>query len=67
MAEVAAQKGLAIKKKICGALFTIGLFVIFGIIGGVDCGRPLTNLFWCLPIMFAMWVFALFGRIFEEV
>jgi hypothetical protein len=55
------------KRKICGALFVIGLFLIWGIIGGVDNGEPLSNVLWMLPIALVMWVSAKVGRLFKEV
>lgn len=53
------------KKKICGALFVIGLILVIGIVGGTECGEPLSNLLWCIPIMFVMWVLARVGRLFD--
>ena len=50
------------KKKICGAVFGISLFLIIGLVGGVECGEPLSNLFWCLPLGLAMWVSAVIGE-----
>ena len=42
------------KKKICGFIFGISLLLIIGIVGGVDCGEPLTNVLWCIPLLAAM-------------
>ena len=38
------------KKIICGWVMAICLFLIIGIIGGVDCGEPITNMYWCVPL-----------------
>ena len=54
------------KRKFFGLLFVIGLFLIWGIIGGVDNGEPLSNMLWMLPIALVMWVSARVGRLFEE-
>lgn len=53
------------KKVICGTLFAIGVISIYGIIGGTECGEPLSNMMWCIPIMFVMWVLARVGRLFD--
>ena len=50
------------KKKICAAVFGISLFLIIGLVGGVECGEPLSNLFWCLPLGVAMLVSAVIGE-----
>jgi hypothetical protein len=57
------EKGVKImKKKICAAVFGISLFLIIGLVGGVECGEPLSNLLWCLPLGVAMCVSAVVGR-----
>lgn len=43
------------KKRICGLIILIGFILVVGIVGGVDNGEPLSNAWWCFPIMFAMW------------
>lgn len=54
------------KKTICGFI-CLGLFLLMvGIIGGVECGQPLSNAFWCFPISALMWVWAKIGRLFED-
>ncbi len=53
------------KKIICGVLFGVGVLSIFGIIGGTECGAPLSNVFWCFPIMLVMWVLVRIGRLFK--
>lgn len=59
--------GVNMIKKICGVLFVVGVFLILGIIGGVDNGEPLSNMWWCVPVMFVMWVLAKVGKLFDEV
>lgn len=53
------------KKIICGVLFLIGVLSICGIVGGTECGEPLSNMPWCLPIMFVMWVVARIGKLLD--
>ena len=53
------------KKKICGFLFIVGMVLILGLVGGIEHGEPLSNGFWCFPIMFVMWVISRVGRLFE--
>lgn len=50
------------KKKICGAIIAISLFLIIGLVGGVDCGEHISNLLWCIPCACAMWVAAIIGE-----
>lgn len=50
------------KKKICGAVFGINLFLIIGLVGGVECGEPITNMLWCIPCACAMLVAAVIGE-----
>ena len=51
------------KQKICMVLFILCVVLIVGIFGGVENGKPLTNLLWCVPIGFLGWVFAVVGDI----
>jgi hypothetical protein len=53
------------KKKICGVVFVISFFLLVGIVGGVDCGEPVTNMFWCIPCLGAMWLSAIHGNDIE--
>lgn len=39
------------KQKICIAAFIVSLLLTIGIIGGIDCGAPLTNALWCIPLV----------------
>ena len=47
------------KKTICAWVIAICIFLIIGIVGGIDHGQPLTNIIWCLPLAVAMWVSAI--------
>ena len=53
------------KRRICKVLCVLGLILIVGIIGGTECGEPLSNVLWCFPIMFVIWVLARVGGLFE--
>ena len=53
------------KKKICGFVFVISFFLLIGIVGGVDCGEPVSNMFWCIPCLGAMWGSAIIGNDYE--
>lgn len=44
------------KKIISELVFAISLLLIFGIVGGVEHGQPLTNMLWCIPLLFLMGV-----------
>ena len=50
------------KKTICGWVIAISIFLMVGIIGGIDHGQPLTNIIWCLPLAVVMWVSAIIGE-----
>lgn len=52
------------KKKICKIIFASGAFLIWGIAGGIDCGEPLSNAWWCIPIIIAMLVSVIVGKLF---
>lgn len=54
------------KRRICKVLFVLGWILIIGIVGGVDCGEPLTNALWCFPIMAAICVVGKIGGLFDE-
>ena len=54
------------KRKICGALLGILVFLFFGIIGGVEfSGQPFLNVLWCLPIMLGMVLLIKVGGLYE--
>ena len=38
------------KNKIFGFLFGISLFLIIGIVGGIDNGQSLSNMLWGIPL-----------------
>ena len=50
------------KRMICGVIFGIGFFLMVGLVGGVDCGEPLSNMLWCIPCAVAMIVSAIVGE-----
>jgi hypothetical protein len=50
------------KRKICAAVMAISLFLIIGLIGGVDNGQPITNMLWAIPLFVAMVVSAVVGE-----
>jgi len=50
------------KKRICATIIAISLFLIIGLVGGVECGEPVGNLLWCIPLACAMWVSAIVGE-----
>ena len=53
------------KAIICRVIFLIGICLIFGIIGGIDNGEPLSNIWWSIPIVLVMWVSAKVGKILD--
>ena len=53
------------KKTLCTTVVMIGLFLIVGIIGGVDTGKPLSNVVWCFPILSAMIAAVLIGKLWD--
>jgi hypothetical protein len=54
------------KEIICRALFILGICAILGIISGMlDCGYPVSNAWWILPIVFVMWVSAKVGKLLD--
>ena len=55
------------KKKICGVILALSLFLVIGIVGGVDQGEPLSNAIWCFPVLVVAWASAKIGGFFEEV
>lgn len=38
-------------KKICSALVIVCTVMSFGIIGGIECGAPITNAYWLIPTL----------------
>ena len=39
------------KEIICSIIISVCLFLVIGIIGGVENGAPLSNLLWCFPLL----------------
>lgn len=50
------------KQKICAFVFGTSLLLIIGIVGGIDCGEPLTNMLWTIPLGLAMVISGIVGR-----
>lgn len=38
------------KKTLFAVLFCISVFLMIGIVGGVECGESLSNMLWCIPV-----------------
>lgn len=55
------------KKKICGVILAISLFLVIGIVGGIQQGEPFRNALWCFPFMGVALASAKIGGFFEEV
>lgn len=53
------------KRKICGLLFAVGAFLIWGIFGGIEFGEHWTNALWIIPIALVMWAVERIGKLFE--
>lgn len=51
------------KKLICGAISFASLFLIYGIVGGVEHGESLANMLWCIPLLLVMYVSGRIGEI----
>ena len=54
------------KQKFFTVLSVLCVVLMIGIVGGVECGEPVSNLFWCIPSMFFAWVFAVLGGLTEH-
>ena len=52
------------KQKVCATVMLICIFLIIGLAGGVECGEPLSNLLWCLPLSLVALGSALVGDFF---
>lgn len=44
------------KGKICGIIFVACMVLCFGIVGAIDNGAAVSNVLWCAPAVFVMWV-----------
>lgn len=53
------------KQNICLAIILLGILAITGIVGGCDNGQPLTNAWWCVPILAVMWMALSIGDLFD--
>lgn len=54
------------KQKFFTVLSVLCVVLMIGIVGGVECGEPVSNLLWCIPTMLLAWVFAVFGGLTEN-
>ena len=56
------------KQNICLTIIAVGILAITGIVGGCDNGQPLTNAWWCVPILAVMLVAVFIGGLtnYEE-
>ena len=52
-------------KTVFKILTLIGFLLIAGIIGGIDCGEPLRNAWWCFPIGIFTILCAIIGGLIE--
>lgn len=43
------------KRKICGIVFAICMVLVFGVMGKIECGEPMCNIWWCIPLLATMW------------
>ena len=37
-------------KTLFGILTAVGFIIFVGIVGGIDCGEPLSNAWWLIPV-----------------
>lgn len=49
------------KRKICGTICGVNALLVIGIVGGIDCGAPLSNGLWCFVLLGAMYLCARIG------
>ena len=50
-----------VTKPLCEAIFGICLLLIIGIAGGIDCGEPLSNALWIIPLLATMGITGYIG------
>ena len=55
------------KKRICGLISAVSFLLIWGIVGGIDNGQPLSNAWWIVPLLATMLTSLKIGGAFEEV
>lgn len=53
------------KQKFFTVLSVLCVVLMIGIVGGVDCGEPVSNMLWCIPCLGAMWLSAINGGDYE--
>lgn len=53
------------QKLICGCTSFLSLFIVIGIIGGVEQGQPIANMFWCIPLLAIMCLSGYLAGIFN--
>ncbi len=53
------------KKTICGVIMFASLFLMLGIVGGVEHGKSVANMWWCVPLLATMWVSGRIGELFN--
>lgn len=54
------------KQKFFMVMSVLCIVLMIGIVGGVENGEPLSNMFWCIPTMLLAWVFAVLGGLTEN-
>jgi hypothetical protein len=52
------------KKTICEIILFVGALLMLGIMGGIECGEPIRNALWCIPIATVMVCSGFVGEIF---
>ena len=50
------------KQKFFIVMSVLCIVLMIGIVGGVENGEPLSNMFWCIPLCVLAYVFALMGE-----
>ena len=43
------------KNTVCGCVLAISLFLVLGIVGGIEQGQSVANMLWCIPLFIVMW------------
>lgn len=52
-------------KKACIAIMIASVFLILGIVGGVECGEPIANALWCFPLFAILFLCAHVANFFD--
>jgi hypothetical protein len=50
-----------VTKPLCEAIFGICLLLIIGIAGGIECGEPMRNALWFIPLLATMGITGYIG------